>query len=116
MNRDALQTCIEETYGTIGERLFAKDPATCVFRHKHNRKWFAIIMEIPRARLGLQEAGNICVVNCKCDVRLIGSFRLEPGIYPDYPQGSRDDTHTQAAGARLFARIAAEMLKAQGLM
>ena len=84
MNRNNLQIYIEETYGAMGECLFAKDPATCVFRHEHNRKWFAIIMEIPKARLGLQEAGDICVVNCKCDVRLIGSFRLEPGIYPAY--------------------------------
>lgn len=84
MNRYALQAYIEETYGAAGEYLFAGDPATCVFRHGNNRKWFAIFMEIPKAKLGLETAGNICVVNFKCDPRLIGSFRLEPGIYPAY--------------------------------
>ncbi len=84
MDRYELQTYIEQTYGAAGERLFAKDPATCVFRHQVGRKWFAVIMEIPKLKLGLQDAGDICVVNLKCDPLLIGSFRLEQGIYPAY--------------------------------
>lgn len=84
MNRYELQAFIENTYGTAGEYLFVKDPDTCVFRHQNNRKWFGIIMNIPKAKLGLQEAGNVWVVNLKCDPRLIGSFRLEAGIYPAY--------------------------------
>lgn len=84
MNRVQLQNYIAQTYGVTGERLFAKDPATCVFRHEQNRKWFAVIMEIPKGKLGLQADGDICIVNLKCDPRLIGSFRLEQGIYPAY--------------------------------
>lgn len=84
MDRIKLQTYIEEMYGVTGEHLFAKDPAICVFRHQSNRKWFAVIMEIPKVKLGLQAVGNVCVVNLKCDVQLSGSFRLESGIYPAY--------------------------------
>lgn len=84
MNRYELQSYIEENYGAAGEQLFEKDPATCVFRHGDNRKWFAVIMEIPKAKLGMAGGGDICVVNVKCDIRLIGSFRLEDGIYPAY--------------------------------
>ena len=84
MNRHELQSYIEETYTAAGERLFAKAPATCVFRHPGNRKWFAVITEISGAKLDLPDAGEICVVNLKCDPRLIGSFRLEPGIHPAY--------------------------------
>ena len=43
-------------------------------------------------------------------------MNVEPGLYPAYPEGSRDDTHTQAAGARFYARITAELLKAQHLI
>lgn len=84
MNIAELKVYIEETYGAVGEYLFANDLTTCVFRHASNRKWFAIIMEIPKIKLGLQAEGNIAVVNLKCDPRLIGSFRLEAGIYPAY--------------------------------
>lgn len=43
-------------------------------------------------------------------------MNVEPGLYPAYPNGSKDDTHTQPAGARLYARLTAKLLKAQGLV
>ena len=83
MDRVQCQSYIENTYGAVGETLFAKYPSFRVFRHTGNRKWFAVIMEIPREKLGLS-GGNIQVVNVKCDTRMIGSFRQEAGIYPGY--------------------------------
>lgn len=59
-------------------------PTFQVFRHLNNRKWFAVIMDIPRKNLGLAEAEDVSVVNLKCDPRLIGSFREEPGIFPGW--------------------------------
>ena len=79
-----LYTYIEETYGAVGENLFAKYPCFRVFRHGSNRKWFAVIMEIPKEKLGLPGDGDVQVVNVKCDTRLIGSFREEKGIFPAY--------------------------------
>ena len=84
MNRNELQGYMEFCYAAVGEQLFAGSPSIAVFRHQSNRKWFAVIMEIPRGKLGLRGDGNIPIVNLKCDPRLIGSFRLEPGIYPAY--------------------------------
>ena len=43
-------------------------------------------------------------------------MNVEAGQYPAYPNGSRDDVHTQHAGAALYARIVAEQLKAQKLV
>ena len=40
----------------------------------------------------------------------------EPGIYPAYPNGSTDDTHTQRAGAETYARMTADALKEFGLI
>ena len=84
MNRQELAACLTDTYGTAGEHLFAKYPSFLVFRHSGNRKWFAVIMDIPRKHLGLTGEGEISVVNLKCDTRLIGSFREEPGIFPGW--------------------------------
>ena len=53
-----------------------------MFRHKENRKWFAVIMDIPGKNLGMTSEGEISIVNLKCDTRLIGSFRTEPDIFP----------------------------------
>ncbi len=43
-----------------------------------------MIMDIPKKNLGLAGEGDISVVNLKCDTRLIGSFREEPGIFPGW--------------------------------
>ena len=84
MNRSQLESYLADTYSTQGEHLFAKYPSFLVFRHNGNRKWFSVIMDIPRKNLGLSGEGEISVVNLKCDTRLIGSFREEPGIFPGW--------------------------------
>ena len=53
MNRQALAACLADTYSAQGEHLFAKYPSFLVFRHRGNRKWFAVIMDIPRKNLSL---------------------------------------------------------------
>lgn len=78
-----MEKYIEKQYGVTGEHLFAKYPNFRVFRHGTNRKWFAVFMDIPKEKLGLS-GGQISVVNVKCDPRLIGSFRQQPGIFPAY--------------------------------
>ena len=84
MNRSQLESYLADTYSTQGEHLFAKYPSFLVFRHNENRKWFAVIMDIPRKNLKLPGEGEISVVNLKCDTRLIGAFREEPGVFPGW--------------------------------
>ena len=84
MNREELAAYLTDTYSCAGEQLFARYPSFQVFRHRGNQKWFAVIMDIPRKNLKLSGAGEISVVNLKCDTRLIGSFREEPGIFPGW--------------------------------
>lgn len=82
MNR--LAAYLTDNYGTTGEHLFARYPNFLVFRHTGNKKWFAVLMDIPRKNLGLTGDGEISVVNLKCDARLIDSSRMEPGIFPGW--------------------------------
>ena len=84
MNTEAFTAYLTDTFSSDGEHLFARYPGFLVFRHNGNRKWFAVIMDIPRKNLGLPGEGEISVVNLKCDTRLIGSFRGEPGIFPGW--------------------------------
>ncbi len=41
---------------------------------------------------------------------------VEPGVFPAYPEGQTDDTHTRRAGAEAYARITAKALKDLGLL
>lgn len=43
-------------------------------------------------------------------------MNVEPGLYPAYPDGSKDDTHTQRAGAELLAKMTADMLREKHLV
>jgi len=84
MNRPELEHYLTQTYRTAGEALFARYPAFRVFRHAGGRKWFAVVMDIPEKNLGLPGDRTVSVVNLKCDTRMIGSFRQEPGIFPGW--------------------------------
>jgi len=84
LNKEQLIKYITEKYNTDKEYPWIKYPNYVVFRHQENRKWFALIMDIPQNKLGL--AGNeiIDVLNVKCDPIIISSLREESGVYPAY--------------------------------
>ena len=46
MNRAELEHYIAEGYSTQGENPWAQSPTNTVFRHRHNRKWFDLIIDI----------------------------------------------------------------------
>ena len=73
-----------KTYKAKPEYLWKRYPSYCVFRHVDNRKWFAIIMTVPRKILKLSGDGNIDVINVKCGTDDIGFLRDIPGILPAY--------------------------------
>ena len=84
MNRAELTQYILEAYGAEPDRPWARYPNYEVFRHSGSRKWFAVILDIPRAKLGVAGEDAVDIVNLKCDPRMTGSLRAEPGFYPAY--------------------------------
>lgn len=84
MNRKELADYITETYSVDAEYPFLQYPDFAVFRHANNRKWFAVVMDIPKSKLGLKNDGMIAVVNLKCAPILVGSLRNENGFFPAY--------------------------------
>ena len=84
MNREELEAYILNHYAIQPDYPWADMPRAAVFRHAGNRKWFALITEVPRDRLGLAGTEPLDVVNFKCDPILISSLRGEPGIFPAY--------------------------------
>ena len=84
MNRNELESFIKETYNADANYPWFKYPNYEVFRHSSNQKWFALIMDVPKSKLGLQGAETLDVVNFKCAPLLIGSLREESGFFPAY--------------------------------
>lgn len=54
MKRAELESFIMETYNAETDYPWLKYPNYEVFRHCNNRKWFALIMDVPKNKLGLQ--------------------------------------------------------------
>ncbi|MBO5373994.1 MAG: MmcQ/YjbR family DNA-binding protein [Clostridia bacterium] len=84
MTRSELEGLIFDKFGVTAEYPWERYPSYAVFRHKENRKWFAVIMTIPKARLGILSDGDIDVVNLKCGREIIDSMLSEGGVYPAY--------------------------------
>ena len=82
MERKELFEWAKETYGT--EPDYPWNDWNCVLRHKHNNKWYALIMEIEETKLGINSDKIVDVLNVKCDLLLIGSLRMKEGFYPAY--------------------------------
>ena len=84
MNALTLLSYIQQHYGIEPEYPWAKYPDYAVFRHPHHRKWFALLMNIPAHKLGLENDEETWVVNVKAKSEEIGSLRMMNGIYPAY--------------------------------
>lgn len=84
MFRLQLEQYICETYNTNADCPWSKYPDYKVFRHTNNKKWFALIMDVPKEKLGLTGDGTLAVVNLKCGSIMAGSLRNEKGFFPAY--------------------------------
>ncbi len=84
MNKKQLQQFILEAYETTPDYPWAQYPNDMVFRHGDNQKWFALVMNISKEKLGLPEKEPLDILNVKCEPLMIGSLQKEAGIYPAY--------------------------------
>lgn len=89
MNRSEFEKIAADTYAETAERPFADDQSIVVFRHSGNRKWFAVIMTVPKIKLGILGEGTVDIVNLKCDEGVSYSVLQEEGIYPAYHMNKR---------------------------
>ena len=64
----------QRAYGVRSEFLWAKFPANAALRHADTKKWFGVIIRLPRSKLGLPGGGDVDILDLKGDPRLIGSL------------------------------------------
>lgn len=53
MKRTELKQFIGENYNAEADYPWLKYPNYEVFRHSNNQEWFALIMDVPKDKLGL---------------------------------------------------------------
>jgi len=76
---------IQEKYGASIEYLWMRFPSYGIFRHEDNQKWYALLMDVPRSKLGLQGDETVDILNVKLDDLLLRDFLVQrEGFLPGY--------------------------------
>ena len=71
--------------GAVADMPFEDDFDTTVFRHGEGGKWFGLVMNVEKSRVGLRGEGKIDVLNLKCDPEESFIVReMYEGIIPAY--------------------------------
>ena len=83
--REEVFAYAQKLYGTAPEYLWARYPGYAVLRHRDNRKWFALLMEVPGRRLGLERDDVTDILNVKLRDPLLADFLVQqPGFLRGY--------------------------------
>lgn len=82
--REKIFAYIEKKYKATPEYPWGEDDGA-VLRHGDNRKWFALVMNIGRVKLGLAGEDRVDVINLKIDDMVFKDAMMQDrGIFPAY--------------------------------
>lgn len=83
--REAVFRYVKKKYKTEADYPWAKDPGGAVLRHGDSRKWYGLVMEVDRSKLGLPGEGSVDVINVKTEDSMFHDILLgQEGYLPGY--------------------------------
>ena len=82
--REEIERYINENYDNLQEYPWGESPNHTTFKHTDNKKWFALIMDIPYEKVGINKKEIVNVINLKHIPEMIGGLRKNAGIFPAY--------------------------------
>lgn len=82
MTRQELFSLVKEQYKTEAE--YPWHDWNAVLRHADNGKWYGVVLEVKKDKLGLIGEGEVDVLNVKSDPVMIGICRNMDGFFPAY--------------------------------
>lgn len=83
MKREEIYEYVKKQYGTVPEYLWKESPESAVLRHK-NGKWYAVLMQVEKSRLGLEGDTKVDILDVKCDADMVGLLTQTYGFLPGY--------------------------------
>ena len=83
--REKLLAYARKKYKVSPEHLWVRYPNYAVLRHGDNQKWFALFMDIPGGRLGLESGETVEIVDLKMGDPLLADLLVrQPGFFRGY--------------------------------
>lgn len=83
LKREEIYEYVKKQYGTIPEYLWKESPKSAVLRHP-NGKWYAVLMQVEKSRLGLEGDTKVDIIDVKCDSDMVGLLTQTYGFLPGY--------------------------------
>lgn len=83
LKREEIFEYVKNQYGTVPEYLWETSPKSAVLRHK-NGKWYAVLMQVEKSRLGLEEESMVDIINVKCEPDMVGLLTQTYGFLSGY--------------------------------
>lgn len=83
LKREEIYEYVKKQYGTVPEYLWKESPESAVLRHK-NGKWYAVLMQVEKSRLGLEGDTKVDILDVKCDPDMVGLLTQTYGFLPGY--------------------------------
>ena len=84
VSRQTLLDYAARRYLTVPEYPWRRHPDHAVLRHRGSGKWYAVLMDVPAAKLGLAGGGNVPLANIKAAPDLVQLLRVQAGFLPAY--------------------------------
>ena len=88
MDREEIFEYVKKQYGTTPEYLWKSSPDSAVLRHK-NGKWYAVIMNVEKSKLGLSGDSTVEIMDVKCDPEMTSMIIQTYGFLPGYHMNKR---------------------------
>ncbi len=120
-----MHSYIKETCGSTPEFLWPRFPGYAAYRRADNKKWFAVILNVPRTKVdgaAAANAGEVEILNIKAGAYGVEALLARRGIYPAWHMSKKhwvsiifDETLPDADIAALiagsYASVAAKRVK-----
>ena len=83
--KDAVIAYVKEKYGASPENLWMRYPNYAIFRHADNGKWFALMMDLEKNKLGLPGNDVVDILNVKLSDPFLADLLVQqPGYMRGY--------------------------------
>lgn len=79
--REDIFQYVRKKYRSEIEYLWVRFPTYAIFRHRDNQKWYGLVMDVPRAKLGIAGEGVIDILNVKLESPLLRDFLIQQDGY-----------------------------------
>ena len=83
LKREEIYEYVKKQYGTVPGYLWKESPESAVLRHP-NGKWYAVLMQVEKSKLGLEGDTKVDIIDVKCDPDMVGLLTETYGFLPGY--------------------------------